>query len=77
MSTPNQVPARKPSMSADAMIGTGMTVWALGVLFLLLGWAQHIREVKSASFTLLVIGAAMFIFGGMIALAGAGKRKRG
>ena len=77
MSNPNPIPARKSSMSAEAMIGTGIAVWAFGILFLLLGWAQHMRQVKDASFTLLVIGAVLFVFGGMIALAGAGKRKSG
>ncbi len=75
MSNPNQLPARKPSMSAEAMIGTGITIWAFGILFLLLGWAQHMRLVKDASLTLLVIGAVLFVVGGLVALAGAGKRK--
>jgi membrane associated rhomboid family serine protease len=63
-------------MSAEAMIGTGITVGALGILFLLLGWAQHMRQVKDASFTLLVIGGVLFVFGGLIALTAAGKRKK-
>ena len=49
MSNPSQVPARKSSMSAEAMIGTGITVWAFGILFLLLGWAQHMRLEKERS----------------------------
>jgi len=64
-------------MSPEAMIGTGIAIWAFGILFLLLGWAQHMRLVKDASFTLLVIGGVLFIFGGLIALAGASKRKNG
>ncbi|MDQ6912424.1 MAG: hypothetical protein M3119_07130 [Verrucomicrobiota bacterium] len=77
MSNPSQAPARKSFMSAEAMIGTGITVWAFGILFLLLGWAQHMRQVKDAALILLVIGAVLFAVGGMIALAGAGKRKSG
>ncbi len=77
MSNSNPVPARKSSMSAEAMIGTGITVWAFGILFLLLGWAQHMRHVKDASLTLLIIGAVMFVFGGIIALAGKKKSKPG
>ncbi|MGZ4967236.1 MAG: hypothetical protein ACXWFY_07960 [Chthoniobacterales bacterium] len=75
MNPSDQSPTRKTSMSGEAMIGTGITIWAFGILFLLLGWAQHIRQVKGASFTLLVIGAVLFVFGGLIALAGKGKQK--
>ena len=76
MNTSDQLPARKSSMSAEAMIGIGMTVWALGIMVLFLGWAQHLRQVRDASLTLLIIGAVMFVIGGLVALAGGNKRKR-
>jgi hypothetical protein len=74
MNASDQPPVRK-TMSAEAMIGTGIAIWAFGILFLLLGWAQHMRQVKGASFTLLVIGAVLFALGGLVALAGKGKQK--
>ena len=58
-----------------SMVGTGITIWAFGILFLLLGWAQHMRQVRDASLTLLVIGAVLFVVGGLIALAGKSKQK--
>ncbi len=75
MSTPEQSHTRKTGMSGEAMIGIGITIWAFGILFLLLGWAQHMRQVRDASLTLLVIGAVLFVVGGLIALAGKSKQK--
>ena len=55
-------------MSAEAVIGTGVTIAALGVLFLLLGWAQSMRDVHSAAWTLLAIGAVLLLGGGLTAV---------
>lgn len=57
-------------MSAEAVIGTGVTVAALGVLFLLLGWAQSMREQPTAALILLAIGAVLLVVGGMAAMFG-------
>ena len=54
-------------MSAEAVIGTGVTIAALGVLFLLLGWAQSMRDQHSAAWILLGIGAVMLVVGGLAA----------
>ena len=54
-------------MSAEAIIGTGVTIAALGVLFLLLGWAQMMREQEGAGWILLGIGAVMLVVGGVAA----------
>lgn len=61
-------PARR--MSAEAVIGTGVTIAALGVLFLLLGWAQSMRDQDSAAWILLGIGAVMLVVGGVAAMFG-------
>ena len=67
------VPIRR--MSAEAVIGTGVTIAALGVLFLLLGWAQSMREQPGAAWILLAIGGVMLVVGGMAAVMGnSGKR---
>ena len=72
----NELPVpRKSSMSAEALIGTGITIGAFGILFLLLGWAQHMRLVKDAATILFVIGAVLFVVGLIICMMGAGKRK--
>lgn len=57
-------------MSAEAMIGTGITILSLGVLFLLLGWAQWMRQVHDAAVILLGIGVVMFVLGLIGALMG-------
>ncbi|HSH38710.1 MAG TPA: hypothetical protein VK993_07985 [Chthoniobacterales bacterium] len=70
-------PASSPTrrMSAEAVIGTGVTIAALGVLFLLLGWAQSMRDEDAAAWVLLGIGAVMLVGGGMAAAFGqAGNR---
>jgi flagellar basal body-associated protein FliL len=69
MNTSEQQPASAPArrMSAEAVIGTGVTIASLGVLFLLLGWAQTMRDQPSAAWILLTIGAVMLVVGGIAA----------
>jgi len=57
-------------MSAEALIGTGITIAMIGVLFVMLGWAQHMREAKEAAWILLPIGAVLLIVGGIAAISG-------
>ena len=65
-------------MSAEAVIGTGVTIAALGVLFLLLGWAQMMREEEAAGWILLTIGGVMFVVGAVAAaFAQSGNRSDG
>ena len=61
-------------MSAEAVIGTGVTIGALGVLCLLLGWAQAMREQHGAAWVLLAIGAVMLVVGAMAAMFGGSGR---
>jgi hypothetical protein len=65
---------RTSKLSAEAMIGLGITVGAFGLMFLLLGWAQHMREAKNAAAILLAIGAVMFVGGALAALSGSRRR---
>ncbi|HEV3409469.1 MAG TPA: hypothetical protein VG095_04200 [Chthoniobacterales bacterium] len=69
-------PVHPRRMSAEAMIGTGVTIWAFGLLFLMLGWAQHLREAEEGRAILLAVGAVLFIGGGIIWMMGAGRAKR-
>ena len=62
-------------MSAEAVIGTGMTIAMLGLLFVLLGWAQHMREVPAAAWILLPIGAGMLLLGLIMAVSGGVTRR--
>lgn len=62
-------------MSAEAMVGLGITIGSFGILFLLLGWAQAMREVHHASFILLAIGAVLFVVGALTAMVARSKRR--
>ena len=62
-------------MSAEAVIGTGVTIAALGVLCLLLGWAQVMREQHGAAWILLALGAVMLVAGAMAAMFGSSGRQ--
>ncbi|MEP6955858.1 MAG: hypothetical protein ABI883_03470 [Chthoniobacterales bacterium] len=77
MDTPTSpaVAPRRPRMSAEALLGTGITIGTLGVLCLLLGWAQTMREEKSAALILLILGAVLFVLGSVVSLAGRSARK--
>ena len=68
MDNPGQAPqSRIRSMSAEAIVGTGVTVGALGLLCLLLGLAQAMRHVHPASWILLAIGAVLVVVGAVVA----------
>ena len=64
-------------MSPESMIGTGITIASLGLLGLLLGWAQQMREVPQWAMVWFALGAVLAIVGLLIvAIAGARKRRR-
>ena len=54
-------------MSAEAIVGTGITIGALGLMCVLLGSAQWMRGVDSAAWILLGIGVVMLVGGGITA----------
>ena len=55
--------------SADVEAGTpatvSLTIAGLGVLCLLLGWAQHMRSVPVMGWTWLVLGVVLLFLGGV------------
>ncbi|CAN5243112.1 hypothetical protein BH20VER2_BH20VER2_08450 [soil metagenome] len=65
---PQQTPRRR--FSAEAMIGTGISVAAIGVLFLLLGLAQMMRQVPGAGVAFLLLGAICVVIGVLTAMTG-------
>lgn len=68
MDTPEQPSPRRSPISNEAIIGTGITVGALGVLLLLLGWAQWMRLERDNAIILLAIGGVLFVVGGLTSL---------
>ena len=55
------------TISAEAFIGIGITVAGLGVLCLLLGWAEHMRSVPAMAWLWLVLGVVLLVLGGVTA----------
>jgi glucan phosphoethanolaminetransferase (alkaline phosphatase superfamily) len=57
------------AISSEALIGLGITIGALGLLGLMLGWAQHMRSVPDNAMLWLVLGAGCVVLGVIIAAA--------
>jgi hypothetical protein len=69
---PTNVPekSKRPrfmSVSTEAVIGMGVTVGSLGLLCLLLGWAQMMRGVTTAGAIWFPLGAVLFFLGAIVA----------
>ena len=62
-------------MSPEAVVGIGITVAELGILGLLLGWAEYMRGVPTVAWTWLALGAALFVVGGIAALSARSKNR--
>ena len=67
---------RTSLLSAEAVIGLGITIGAIGLLVLLLGWAQYMREVREAAFILLPLGAFLLVVGGIVTFLGHSRKQR-
>jgi len=63
-------------MSAEALIGIGITIASLGLLGLLLGWAQQMREVPTWATVWMTLGAVLAIVGLLIVVVGGARRRR-
>ena len=63
-------------MSPEAMIGLGITVGSLGLLGLLLGWAQQMRDVPNWAAVWFALGAVLAIAGILIVAVGGARRRR-
>jgi protein-S-isoprenylcysteine O-methyltransferase Ste14 len=77
MNAPKRVEqSERAAMSAEALIGLGITIAALGLLGLLLGWAQHMRSVPESAMLWLGLGAGCVVLGVIIAAAARAKKGR-
>lgn len=75
-SEPTTSAPRSPSISAEAIIGIGITVAALGVLCLLLGWAQWMRVEHAVAMIFLPLGALLVAGGAIGAIVGQSRKRR-
>jgi uncharacterized membrane protein HdeD (DUF308 family) len=64
------------AISSEALVGLGITIAALGLLGLLLGWAQHMRSVPGAAMVLCGLGASLVVLGIIIAAAARAAKRR-
>jgi hypothetical protein len=65
----NPRPSRGQLLSPEAIVGIGITVAELGVLCLLLGWAEYMRSVPGIAWIWLALGAVLFVLGGLTAVS--------
>ncbi len=71
--TPNR--SETATISSEALVGLGITIAALGLLAVLLGWAEQMRAVPSVAIWWLCFGGSSVVLGILIA-AVARVRKR-
>jgi len=64
------------AMSAEALVGLGITIAALGLLGLMLGWAQHMRSVPDSAMIWLGLGAGCVILGLVVTAAARARKGR-
>jgi hypothetical protein len=64
------------AISAEALVGLGITLGALGFLALLLGFAQKMRSVPGSAALWLCFGAGMVVLGVIIAAASRARKRR-
>ena len=64
------------AMSAEAMVGLGITIAALGLLGCLLGWAQRMRSVPESAMLWLAVGGGFVLLGLIIAAAARARKGR-
>jgi hypothetical protein len=69
-------PRRFGTISPEAIVGIGITIAELGILCLLLGWAEHMRSVPTVAWIWLALGTALFVLGGLAAVSAGSKDRR-
>ena len=72
----SEKPRGMATISSEALIGIGITVAWLGIMCLLLGWAQYMRSVPTNALIWLALGAVLFVLGGLAALSAKSRDRR-
>ena len=65
----SEKPRGMATISSEALVGIGITVAWLGLMCLLLGWAEHMRAVPKMAVIWLALGAVLFVLGGFAAVS--------
>lgn len=74
MNSPKEPAPNSASNSAEAYVGIGMTIAWLGLLGVLLGWAEWLRHETKIAWIWLPIGVIGIVIGVICALIGRGKK---
>jgi hypothetical protein len=56
-----------PTISSEALLGIGITIAELGILCLLLGFAEYMRSVRKIALIWAALGIVLVIAGGLTA----------
>lgn len=72
----SEKPRGMATISSEALIGIGITVAWLGIMCLLLGWAESMRSVPKMAMIWLALGAVLFVVGGLTALSSKSRDRR-
>ena len=64
------------AISSEALIGLGIAIGALGLLAVLLGWAQHMRSVPEGAMLGFSVGGGCVLLGVIIAAAARARKAR-
>lgn len=65
----SEKPRRLATISSEALVGIGITVAWLGIMCLLLGWAEYMRALPKIAMIWLALGVVLFVVGGLAALS--------
>ena len=68
--------ATTSSNNGEGIIGIGITIGALGILCLLLGWAQWMRVEHQVAMVFLPLGAVLVVGGAIGAMVGQSRKRR-
>jgi hypothetical protein len=71
----NTPQSRIPMISPEAIIGIGITIAELGVLCLLLGWAEYMRSVPAIAWIWIPLGIVLVVVGGFAAVFAWSKKR--
>jgi putative exporter of polyketide antibiotics len=72
----SEKPRGMATISSEALIGIGITVAWLGIMCLLLGWAEYMRSVPKTAWIWLALGVVLVVLGGLAALSAKSRDRR-
>ena len=65
----SEKPRGLAAISSEALLGIGITIAWLGLMCLLLGWAEYMRSVPKVALIWLALGAVLSVLGGFAAVS--------